>query len=148
MPSPILNRDLQPLFAGAAAVATAGLLLGVAMRPDLDAAPREGAQVQIPAGGPREAYAADDPGLAAYHGRVPDYVIGADWTRPPPAEYPAEPMPEPSEAADAPEDDRSADPPSQAPTPDVVPPMPVRHVTVSESPLSGPPEPIPPAPTG
>lgn len=86
----IHSRDLRTLFNGGAAVAAAGLMLGLAMQPNLDARAVEGPQILAAGGGPRGAEVSTDPGLPAYQGRVPDYVIGTDWTHPPPAEHPVE----------------------------------------------------------
>ena len=86
----ISNRDLRRVFEGVAGVAAAGLLAGMAMRPDLDAHEAQGPQVQAAGGGPRAYQAVADPGVSVYRGRIPDYVYGTDWTRPPVIELPPE----------------------------------------------------------
>jgi hypothetical protein len=85
------------MFAGAGAGLSlaAGLLTGAAMRPELigDEGPAS-AQAPEPAAGP-----ASDPfdneraAYARYSGKLPEYVIGTDWTRPPKVAV-AEPAPD------------------------------------------------------
>jgi hypothetical protein len=82
------NRDLKTLFEGVAGVAAAGLLMGMAMHPQLDAREISGPQMLAPSSGIRLASTEIDPGVAVYKGRVPDYVYGTDWTKLPVAEYP------------------------------------------------------------
>ena len=66
------------------AVATAsGLLMGAVLRPDLNGDGLVAPQTLIAGGGLRDDAGAD-PGLARYAGRIPESVIGTDWTRPPP----------------------------------------------------------------
>ena len=80
----ISNQDLKALFQGAAGVAASGLLMGAVMHPNLNAGDKPaGPQMLLAGGGPRGGGYAADPGVGAYGGQVPDYVIGADWTRPP-----------------------------------------------------------------
>ena len=76
------HTDLKRIGAGLAVAAAAGLLMGAAFRPDLDAHDAAGPQMLMGDAGPRKVVAVADPGLAAYAGHVPDYVIGSDWTRP------------------------------------------------------------------
>ncbi|MBU1376564.1 MAG: hypothetical protein KKE02_14065 [Alphaproteobacteria bacterium] len=78
----ILNRDLKTLFGGVAVAAAAGLLMGSAMYPDLDAGERAAPQIQMPGGGPRAMTSGSDAGVQSYGGHVPDYVIGTDALKP------------------------------------------------------------------
>jgi hypothetical protein len=86
----IHNHDLKTLFTGVAGMAAAGLMTGMVMQPNLDPRQVEGPQILMGAPGPRADQPAAYPGPAVYKGRVPDYVSGADWTKPPPAEPPQE----------------------------------------------------------
>ena len=82
------NHDLKTLLQGVAGVAACGLLLGAAMHPKLDVGEKPaGPQMLMGQGAQRGGGSPDGPGLAAYAGATPDYVIGSDWTRPPPAEW-------------------------------------------------------------
>jgi hypothetical protein len=63
---------------------TAGLLLGGAMQPHLEAADGRPAGPQTVAGWEMgRSTGPFDPGvtLAAYHGQMPDYVLGTDWKK-------------------------------------------------------------------
>lgn len=82
MPVLIQNRDLRTLYRGAAIAVAAGLLMGAAMQPNLDEGRLEGPQILLAGGGLRAEPAAYDPGAAAYGPRLPEYVIGTDYTRP------------------------------------------------------------------
>ena len=90
MQNPIQNRDLRGLFVGAAGVAVVGLLAGAAMQPQLKvAAGPDGPQIMAGMSGART-LSYGDPGAAftGYQGAVPDYVLGTDWTKTPPAVFP------------------------------------------------------------
>jgi hypothetical protein len=76
------HADLKRIAAGVAVACTAGLLMGAALRPDLDEHDAAGPQMLMGDGGPRKVFAAYDQGMAAYSGQVPEYVVGTDWTRP------------------------------------------------------------------
>ena len=79
----ISNRDLKTLFQGISGVAACGLALGAVMQPTLAVGDKPGGpQILLSGGGPRGAPSAADPGVGAYAGQTPDYVVGADWTRP------------------------------------------------------------------
>ena len=83
----ISNQDLKRLVQGVAGVAASGLLLGAVMHPTLTNVgdKPEGPQMLLGGGGVRAGEHAADPGVGAYAGQLPDYVVGADWTRPPAA---------------------------------------------------------------
>jgi hypothetical protein len=78
---------VRTLFAGAGLAVAAGLLMGAAMKPDLEADNRPaGPQViaegpQAPPSGPFDDRAA----YASYGGQIPDYVLGTDWKKLPQA---------------------------------------------------------------
>lgn len=78
--------DLKKLLGGIAVAAVAGLLLGGSLRPDLKEGENTGPRTLISGGGARSEVMAMDLGMARYEGRVPDYVVGTDWTQPPPLE--------------------------------------------------------------
>ena len=83
----IHNADLKRLHIGAAVAVVAGLALGAAVQPAL----QEGilAPQQKWAGGGLRTYAtASEPGIGAYPDKVPDYVIGTNYTQPPPVAEP------------------------------------------------------------
>lgn len=80
------QRDLLNLAKGGALAAAAGLLMGAAMQPDLDHEGFRAPHLELPHAGDRIELAAYDPGVAAYGERPPEYVIGTDYTRPPPVE--------------------------------------------------------------
>src|SRR3954462_3122669 len=65
--------------------ATAGLLLGGAMKPNLRGDDRpEGPQMFLGWSATRSTGPFDDGGAwAAYQGRTPDYVVGTDWSKAP-----------------------------------------------------------------
>ena len=77
-------NDLKVFLPGAGLALTAGLLLGGAMQPRLDASDNRPAGPQMLAdwAGARSSNPAD-PGatFAAYHGNPPDYVLGTDWKK-------------------------------------------------------------------
>lgn len=77
------NRSVMPFAIGAALAATVGVLLGASMQPNLEAGAPTGPRTMIAGGGARVVPVLSDPGVAAYKGRVPDYVVGSDWTQPP-----------------------------------------------------------------
>ncbi|WP_337188685.1 hypothetical protein [Phenylobacterium sp.] len=82
---PLLRSpDTRRLLTGVALAAAAGLALGATLKPNLDEEPLEGPQQLISGGGPRTYVQAPDAGMAAYRGRVPDYVVGTDSLKPPP----------------------------------------------------------------
>ncbi len=78
-----LAGDLKVFLPGAAAALAIGLLLGGAMQPHLDADDRPaGPQIVAASSGERSSDPVDAGlALAAYHGRVPDYVLGTDWKK-------------------------------------------------------------------
>lgn len=79
----ILNRDLKTLLQGVSVVAAAGLLMGAAAHPNLNVGKDvEGPQILMAGGGPRGVQSISDQGIGAYGGRIPEYVIGTDSTRP------------------------------------------------------------------
>lgn len=85
----IRNPDLKRLFAGAALAAFAGLAMGGAVQPRLQdriLAPQQ----QMAGGGARNYATASEAGIGLYPGQVPEYVIGTNYTRPPP--LPDEPV--------------------------------------------------------
>ena len=88
------NDDLRRLSAGVAIASVAGLLMGAAMRPDLDEHDAAGPQMLMGEAGARKVFTAYDPGVGAYQGQLPDYVVGTDWARqqavPQPREVPLE----------------------------------------------------------
>jgi len=75
--------DLKVFLPGAAVALAVGLLLGGAMQPHLGDDDRPGGpQIIAAASGERGADPVDSGlALAAYHGRVPDYVLGTDWKK-------------------------------------------------------------------
>jgi hypothetical protein len=83
----ISNDDLKTLLQGASAVVLAGLLLGGVMQPSLDAGDKPLGPQMLMGGGTRGGGYAADPGVAAYGGATPEYVIGTDWTRPKTPQY-------------------------------------------------------------
>lgn len=80
----IRNQDLKTLFQGMSVAVVAGLLMGAVAHPQLQWDEVEGPQMLASGGGPRGVQTVSDPGLGAYAGRVPEYVVGTDWTRPRP----------------------------------------------------------------
>lgn len=74
--------DRRMLAAGAAAAVVAGVLCGAVLKPDLGADHTLGPQTISGDGGLHAATWRPDPGVSVYGGRVPDYVVGTDWTRP------------------------------------------------------------------
>lgn len=77
------SRNAKLLLTGVAAATASGLLMGAVLRPDLNGDGLVAPQTLIAGGGLRDDAGAD-PGLARYSGRLPEHVIGTDWTRPPP----------------------------------------------------------------
>ncbi|HEV7385968.1 MAG TPA: hypothetical protein VGN89_13895 [Phenylobacterium sp.] len=104
---------MKVLLSGAAAAAIAGVLLGGAMQPHLEAADDRPAGPQMFANwsGVRST-GPFDPGttFASYQGRVPDYVMGTDWKK-------AMAWPDERAAVSAPsrEAAKGDDPPAEAP---------------------------------
>lgn len=91
------DEDLKRIAGGVAVASVAGLLMGAALRPELDEHDAAGPQMQMGESGPRRVLAAYDQGVAAYSGHIPEYVVGTDWTRP---RATTEPEPEPLPAED------------------------------------------------
>jgi hypothetical protein len=94
-------------------MATVGLLVGAAMRPEL-LAPGEvvGPQIQAGVSGPRAAPAYGGVSYTNYAGTLPDHVVGTDWLKPPP-EAPPPVDYAPADYAYA--DELLEDPPQDAP---------------------------------
>jgi hypothetical protein len=90
------DRETRMLATGAAAAVVAGVLMGAAMKPDFGDDRVLGPQFFAADGGVHDASYRPDPGASVYGGRIPDYVIGTDWTRPRQAAS-ATPSPEPRE---------------------------------------------------
>jgi hypothetical protein len=79
----IENGDLKRLFTGAALATFAGLAIGASIQPPLQdriLAPQQ----QMAGGGTRNYAAPSEAGIGLYPGQVPEYVIGTNYTRPPP----------------------------------------------------------------
>lgn len=79
----IHNGDLKRLFTGASLAVVAGLAFGAAVQPALQdriLAPQQ----QMAGGGTRNYAAPSEAGIGLYPGQVPEYVIGTNYTRPPP----------------------------------------------------------------
>ena len=76
---------MKALFSGIAMAASAGLLMGAAMKPNLRGDDRpEGPQMFLGWSAARSTGPFDDGGAyAAYQGQTPDYVVGTDWTKRP-----------------------------------------------------------------
>lgn len=78
----IRNDDLKRIFVGASLAVVAGLVMGAAVQPPLTdniLAPQQ----EWAGGGPRNYAAATSRDVGAYPGRVPDYVVGTNYIRPP-----------------------------------------------------------------
>lgn len=84
----ILNSDLRKLALGAAPVALAGLIAGGFMHPTLKVGDGLGGPQMLAgvAGARGEPSASGSASWTNYQGRVPEYVVGADWVRPPQTE--------------------------------------------------------------
>jgi hypothetical protein len=81
------------LYVGAGLALVAGLGLGAVMRPDLSGEDRlAGPQIVAETPEPAPAPIDDSLRLTRYSGKIPDYVLGTDWSRPR-----APPPPEPQE---------------------------------------------------
>ena len=80
----IRNEDLKSLLQGAAVVAIVGLLMGAVAHPNLRGEGAAGPQIRMAGGGPRGVQTISDPGVGVYGGRLPEYVIGTDASRPRP----------------------------------------------------------------
>jgi len=78
----IPRNDLKRLAMGAAVASLAGLMLGGAMRPNLDEHEATGPRILMGEHVERTLPAAYDRGVGAYQGELPEYVVGTDWTRP------------------------------------------------------------------
>jgi hypothetical protein len=85
------DRETRMLAAGAAAAVVAGVLMGAVMKPDFGQERVLGPQFFAADGGVHQASYRPDPGVSVYGGRIPDYVIGTDWTRPRPQTASASP---------------------------------------------------------
>ena len=74
---------MKSLFAGIALAAMAGMLMGGAMKPTLDADDRPGGPQMLAGGSGARATGPFDDGMsfAGYNGRVPDYVLGTDMQK-------------------------------------------------------------------
>lgn len=78
-----LDGDLKVFLPGAGLALAAGILLGGAMQPQLYEGDRPaGPQMVADFAGERST-GPFDPGttFAAYHGNIPDYVLGTDWKK-------------------------------------------------------------------
>jgi hypothetical protein len=74
---------LKTPLTGAGLALVAGLLAGAVMKPDLAGGDRPAGPPADPSWSDDHANAASDTAaLARYAGKVPDYVIGTDWTNP------------------------------------------------------------------
>lgn len=97
---------MNGFYAGAGLAAAAGLLMGAAMKPDLGLDDRAaGPQMVEPYAGMARSGPFDDGGaayLAAYKGKVPDYVLGTDWNRTMTWTEPKVALPEPPKLRDDP----------------------------------------------
>ena len=79
-----MTPRIETFLIGLAVAASAGLLMGAALKPDLGGEHAGRApQILIPFGGARIEQAAVEPGLAAYHGDIPTWVLGTDSLPPP-----------------------------------------------------------------
>ena len=93
----IQNSDLKRLFTGAAGAVVAGLVIGATVQPALQdriLAPQQ----QMAGGGTRNYASATTADVGAYPGQVPEYVIGTNYTRPPPVLEYESPAPDDSAA--------------------------------------------------
>jgi hypothetical protein len=118
---------VKEVLAGAAIAAVAGMLMGAAAKPDLNADDRPaGPQMLASVGGARDAgpFADDGASFAAYHGKLPDYVLGTDFAKAT-SIYPSAYLP-PLAKASAVRDD----PPPEA--------TPVTHVAYADDPPAKP----------
>lgn len=77
------KQDLKALFSGVGMAAVAGMLMGMAMRPDLNEGDRpEGPQILAGWSAARSTGPFDDGMTLAYaQGAIPDYVVGTDWKK-------------------------------------------------------------------
>lgn len=77
------KQDLKALFSGVGMAAVAGMLMGAAMRPDLNEGDRpEGPQILAGWSAARSTGPFDDGMTLAYaQGQIPDYVVGTDWKK-------------------------------------------------------------------
>lgn len=90
-------QDLRPVFFGMAIATVAGLVLGGAFKPVLrESSDIDGPQILAGVSGVRTPPGYDQAtDWTSQDGRLPDYVIGADWIARPDTPYAAEPVPEP-----------------------------------------------------
>lgn len=74
---------MKALYSGIGMACVAGLLMGAAMKPNLDAGDRPaGPQIFTGWSAARSTGPFDDSaGFAAYRGQTPDYVVGTDWKK-------------------------------------------------------------------
>lgn len=77
----IRNDDLRRLFIGAGGAVSAGLLIGAAMRPDLNPDGLIPPQIALGESPHRTPTREGEVSLAAYGAHVPDYVVGLDTLR-------------------------------------------------------------------
>jgi hypothetical protein len=121
-----MTPRIRTFLIGLAVAASAGLLMGAALKPDLGGEHAGRApQILIPFGGPRIEQAAVERGIAAYGGEIPTWVLGTDSLPPPEPQVtvaayddpePAEPAPSLYEAAaPQPPPDGWTEPPRRAP---------------------------------
>ncbi|MGZ3377650.1 MAG: hypothetical protein ACXU8S_13735 [Phenylobacterium sp.] len=78
-----LDGDLKVFLPGAGLALAAGILLGGAMQPQLYDGDRPGGPQMVADFAGERSTGPFDPGttFAAYHGNVPDYVLGTDWKK-------------------------------------------------------------------
>ncbi len=78
------THDTKVLAGGAALALVCGIMLGGAMRPNLDGDDRPAGPQMIAGWSADRAGGPADPGVATYasaSGKVPDYVLGTDWKK-------------------------------------------------------------------
>lgn len=81
----LLNQDLKTIFVGAAFAVGLGLVGGAAMIPNLDAQDGPKGPQMIAGDSGARASAEENPYAvyASYSQKMPDYVVGSDWLKPP-----------------------------------------------------------------
>lgn len=81
----LLNEDLKTLFVGAAFAVGLGIIGGAAMYPNLRAEDGPRGPQMIAGESGQRASGEENPYAvyASYSERMPDYVIGSDWLKPP-----------------------------------------------------------------
>jgi len=115
---PLDAKDIRTAGIGLGVALVSGLLMGAGLRPHVSEFEVQGPQMLMGSGGvrgePLTVAAAD---WTRYGGRVPDYVIGTDALRPPPAAQAAETPPSAEdEPATSDASDDAADAPLRART--------------------------------